>query len=165
MVSADQFRKWVNHRYSWNTSDAELKALAAAYGVPGRPGLLDLGKFKDALGNRGGREGRASAAKHAARMRGEELASGGRPSTVGATNELNRRRWSLREMLGQLKERIQMKSRGGGRYQDAFRLFYGTQIGNENNRRTVMTKEQLHRSLQVPHYPEHHTTRARTRTS
>ena len=36
VVTVDQFRRWVNHRYSWNTSDTELQAMAAAYGVPGR---------------------------------------------------------------------------------------------------------------------------------
>ena len=36
VVTVDQFRRWVNHRYSWNTSDAELQALAAAYGTPRR---------------------------------------------------------------------------------------------------------------------------------
>lgn len=112
-----------------------------------------MGRFKAALSKKGGEP---SSAKHAARMRGEELASDRRPSgtgrdpaAVGATNALRRRRWSLAELVAQLKERIQMKSKGGGRYQDAFRLFYGTQIGNELTKRAVMTKEQLHRSLQV----------------
>lgn len=36
VATVDQFRRWVNHRYSWNTSDTELQALAAAYGIPGR---------------------------------------------------------------------------------------------------------------------------------
>ena len=120
---------------------------------PSRPGFMDLGRFKAALSKKGGEP---SSTRHAARMRGEELASDRRPSgtgcdpaAVGATNALRRRRWSLAELVAQLKERIQMKSKGGGRYQDAFRLFYGTQIGNELTKRAVMTKEQLHRSLQV----------------